>query len=146
MRELYSQSAKMLLCIGQSIAGALLQGDVVLLEGPMGAGKTTLAQGIAKGLGISGPVTSPTFTILRCYEAAVPLYHFDLYRLSDEDEFFAAGLEEFLPGQGIALVEWPQNAPGAMPQKRVTITLSYEGEGRKLVVEGLDNWKDDSFC
>lgn len=92
------------------LAGMLVPGDTVLLEGDLGAGKSVVARGIARALGIAEAMPSPTFTLLIPYEGTQKLYHFDLYRLADPDEFYAAGLDEFVGGDGIALVEWPQMA------------------------------------
>ena len=93
-----------------ALAGMLDAGDTVLLEGDLGAGKSVMARGVARALGIAGAMPSPTFTLLIPYEGTKKLYHFDLYRLADPDEFYAAGLDEFIGGDGIALVEWPQMA------------------------------------
>lgn len=93
-----------------ALAGMLDSGDTVLLEGDLGAGKSVMARGVARALGIAGAMPSPTFTLLIPYEGAKKLYHFDLYRLADPDEFYASGLDEFIGGDGIALVEWPQMA------------------------------------
>ena len=79
-----------------ALLGALLQpGDVVLLEGSLGAGKTALTQGIGAGMGVGGAINSPTFTLLKEYEGRLPLYHFDLYRIEDPEELFALGFEDY---------------------------------------------------
>ena len=85
-------------------------GDTVLLDGDLGAGKSVMARGIARALGVTGAMPSPTFTLLIPYQGRIPVYHFDLYRLADPDEFYAAGLDEFVGGDGVAVVEWPQMA------------------------------------
>ncbi len=91
-------------CLGQVIQDP----TVLLLVGDLGAGKTCLTQGIARGLGIpeSEPIVSPTYTLMNLYEGRLPLYHFDLYRLSDPGELEELGMEEYLPGEGVAVVEW----------------------------------------
>lgn len=96
----------------ERLAPMLAPGDTVLLYGDLGAGKSVLARGIARGLGIEGPMPSPTFTLMIPYESATrrKLYHFDLYRLADPEEYYAAGLDEFVGGDGVAVVEWPQMA------------------------------------
>lgn len=93
-----------------ALAEMLDAGDALLLEGDLGAGKSVVARGVARALGIAGAMPSPTFTLLIPYEGKKKLYHFDLYRLADPDEFYAAGLDEFVGGDGIAVVEWPQMA------------------------------------
>jgi tRNA threonylcarbamoyladenosine biosynthesis protein TsaE len=84
-------------------------GDIFLLKGDLGTGKTGVAQGIASGLGISEPVNSPTFTILQVYETGrLPLYHFDVYRIEEPEEMEEVGLQEYLYGDGVAVLEWPE--------------------------------------
>ena len=100
------------MALAAALAPMLSPGDTVLLEGDLGAGKSVLARGIARGMGVEGPMPSPTFTLLAPYVGADgrKLYHFDLYRLNSPEEYYAAGLDEFVGGDGIAVVEWPQMA------------------------------------
>lgn len=111
--------------LGERLASSLRPGDVLLLLGNMGAGKSELTRGIARGLGIQGPVASPTFTILQVYdEGHIPLYHFDWYRLESADELYEMGMDEYLGGDGIAIIEWPSQCPEAIPPCRLEITLT----------------------
>lgn len=111
--------------LGERLASSLRPGDVLLLLGDMGAGKSELTRGIARGLGIQGPVASPTFTILQVYdEGHIPLYHFDWYRLESTDELYEMGMDEYLGGDGIAIIEWPSQCPEAIPPCRLEITLT----------------------
>ena len=110
--------------LGARLARLLLPGDVLVLEGDLGAGKSEFTRGIARGLGIEGPVASPSFTILNVYdEGRIPLYHFDWYRLSGEDELYDMGLDEYLGGDGIAVVEWPSRCPEAVPEDHLLIRI-----------------------
>lgn len=111
--------------LGERLASSLRPGDVLLLLGDMGVGKSELTRGIARGLGIQGPVASPTFTILQVYdEGHIPLYHFDWYRLESADELYEMGMDEYLGGDGVAIIEWPSQCPEAIPPCRLEITLT----------------------
>ena len=138
------------------LSDMLEAGDSVLLHGDLGAGKSVFARGVARGLGISGAMPSPTFTLLIPYEGRKKLYHFDLYRLNDPDEFYAAGLEEFIGGDGVALIEWPEMAEiDPVPRLDVTITrdggddvnlriIEIENEGvGAFDAENLAEWRMD---
>ena len=115
--------------LGQRLASRLQPGDTVILEGELGAGKSELARGIARGLGVTETVTSPSFTILNVYESGrCPLYHFDWYRLESEEELYELGMEEYLGGDGIAVVEWAERCPDAVPERCIRIRLEATGE------------------
>lgn len=115
---LRSESAARTRRLGE-ILGALLQpGDMLLLTGDLGAGKTTLTQGIGAGLGVRGIINSPTFTILKEYEGRLPLYHFDLYRIESPDEVFALGFEDYFQADGVSVVEWAERGEPADPRQR----------------------------
>ncbi len=139
MLRIRSQSAAETRSLGQRIAQRLKPGNVVVLEGGLGAGKSELARGIANGLGVKETVTSPTFTILNVYESGrYPLYHFDWYRLENSEELFELGMDEYLGGDGIALVEWAERCPEALPDSCIRIRLEVTGEEeREILVEGL---------
>lgn len=110
---------------GEKLSTVLKPGDVLLLQGDLGAGKSELTRGIAKGLGITGPVASPTFTILNVYDdGRIPLYHFDWYRLHDSEELYELGMDEYLGGDGIAVIEWPDVCPDAVPERVLVLTLT----------------------
>jgi tRNA threonylcarbamoyladenosine biosynthesis protein TsaE len=94
----------------------LVGGEVFALHGVLGAGKTQLAKGLARGLGFHGDVTSPTFTLIHEYLGGrLPLYHIDLYRIRSEKEAIDMGLEEYLPGNGVTIIEWPDRIPSLLP-------------------------------
>ena len=120
--------------LGERLAGQLKAGDVILLEGELGAGKSELARGVAKGLGVQETVTSPSFTILNVYESGkVPLYHFDWYRLESAEELYELGMDEYLGGDGIALVEWPGKCPEAVPEDCLRIRIEADGENIRRI-------------
>lgn len=108
---------------GQHLAKVLGPGQVVCLAGDLGAGKTLLVQGLAKALGIEDTVNSPTFTILNVYEAAFPIYHFDLYRLDYAEELFDIGFYEYTSAAGLAIIEWPDKFPGQLPDEYLWIDI-----------------------
>ena len=122
--------------LGEKLASRLKAGDVVVLEGELGAGKSELARGIARGLGVTETVTSPSFTILNVYESGrCPLYHFDWYRLESEEELYELGMDEYLGGDGIAVVEWAERCPDAVPENVLRILLEVTGgESRRITV------------
>ena len=120
--------------LGKNLAARLQPGDVLLLEGDLGAGKSELTRGIAAGLGVTETVTSPSFTILNVYESGrCPLYHFDWYRLESSEELYELGMDEYLGGDGIAVVEWPEMCPDAVPENAVRIRLEATGENERTI-------------
>ncbi|OHX41714.1 tRNA (adenosine(37)-N6)-threonylcarbamoyltransferase complex ATPase subunit type 1 TsaE [Cytobacillus oceanisediminis] len=115
--------------------GSLLQpGDVLALEGDLGAGKTTFTKGLAKGLNITRNVNSPTFTIIKEYQGRLPLYHMDVYRV--EDSFEDLGFDEYFEGNGVTVVEWAHLVKEQLPEELLTIYLYLDdNDSRKLVLE-----------
>ena len=119
---------------GRRLAEQLLPGDVLLFYGNLGAGKSEMTRGIAEGLGVSGPVTSPSFTILNVYDdGRVPLYHFDWYRLESAEELYEMGMDEYLGGDGVAVVEWPTQCPEAIPETHLAVKLTPSGETEREI-------------
>lgn len=136
--HLVSGSAEETRQLGEQIGRRLRRGDVVALSGPLGAGKTTLARGIAAGWGVRVPVRSPSFTLVHEYQTERgTLYHLDLFRLSSSAEAEEAGLAEFLPGDGVAVVEWPETAGSLLPEVRLHIRLEMGSreEERQVILE-----------
>lgn len=131
--EFLSHSPEQTRRLGVRLGELLKAGDVVCLAGDLGSGKTTLAQGIARGWGALDPVTSPTFVIVNEYRRAdgAALYHIDAYRLSDSDEAEAAGLQEQIEGPGPVLIEWPERIGSLLPPERIWITMSWVEEFRR---------------
>lgn len=110
--------------LGARLAAQLRPGDVLLLEGDLGAGKSELTRGIARGLGVRGYVTSPSFTILQVHgDGRLPLYHFDWYRLSGAEELYELSMDEYLYDNGVSVVEWPDMAGEAIPEKHLRIGI-----------------------
>ena len=118
--------------LGYELGDCLFHGALVLLNGELGTGKTAFARGIARGIGVSGIVNSPTFTILSVYQGRLPLYHFDLYRIEDEDELFELGMEEFLDGDGVTVVEWAEKFTDYFPQEALSINICRESDNCRI--------------
>ena len=126
--------------LGAALAGRLKAGDVVAYRGDLGAGKTAFTRGLARGLGCTGRVTSPTFTSVNEYEGRIPLFHVDLYRLGDEEELWDIGWEDYLGRGGVCAVEWSESCPGAMPPEAVAVTIRRcpdHDDWRRITVEGV---------
>lgn len=110
--------------IGELLGKKLTPGTVICLEGDLGVGKTVFVKGIAKGLGIVEPVSSPTFTILQEYrEGRIPLYHFDAYRIEDPEEMYEIGFEDYLFGDGVCFIEWASQIRELLPEDALWITI-----------------------
>lgn len=120
---------------GRQLAQRLPPNTVVACRGGLGMGKTALTRGIAQGLGYTGRVTSPTFTIVNEYLGETPLFHFDMYRLEDSDALFDIGWEDYLERGGVCAVEWSENVADAMPEGTVYVTIERapEGENARII-------------
>jgi len=133
-----SHSVEETMQMGENLALQLNPGDVVALNGDLGAGKTAFAGGIAKGLGVTDYVTSPTFAIMNILEGRMPFYHFDVYRITDPDEMEEIGLNEFLYGEGVCVIEWADRIADLLPARYIDVRMSRIDEtGRRLTIENL---------
>ncbi|PAE15920.1 tRNA (adenosine(37)-N6)-threonylcarbamoyltransferase complex ATPase subunit type 1 TsaE [Virgibacillus sp. 7505] len=120
---------------GRKLAELLQPGDMITMEGDLGAGKTTLTKAIGAGLGVKRTINSPTFTIIKEYEGRLPLYHMDVYRLEDSDEDI--GFEEYFSGEGVSIVEWAQFIEAYLPKERLELTLKHDGEARTVLLQPI---------
>jgi len=109
--------------LGRKLGGILKPGDIVCLNGDLGAGKTAFTKGIAEALGVEGYITSPTFTIVNEYHGFKPLYHFDVYRIADPEEMYEIGFEEYLNGDGIVVIEWSDLISEIIPPRHVRVEI-----------------------
>ncbi len=132
-REITSSSAEDTFAAGRELAMHLNSGDVVALRGELGAGKTVFVKGIASALGINDDITSPTFSLMEAYDADVSLYHFDLYRIEDIDEFQQLRFEEYWEGDGISVIEWPERCGRLLPKRRIDVMIDYIDENRRKI-------------
>ena len=129
--------------LGRELGSRAVPGQVYCLDGDLGVGKTVFTQGFACGLGIEGPVNSPTFTILQQYDDGwMPLYHFDVYRIGDVSEMDEIGYEDCFYGDGVCLIEWSQLIPEILPENVIRIRIEKDLEQdfsyRRITVEGLE--------
>ena len=125
--------------IAKEIADTLKGGEFIAMYGDLGAGKTAFVQGLAKALGITNHVTSPTFTIVNEYEGRLPLYHFDVYRIADPDEMYEIGYDDYIDSDGVCVVEWAELIEELLPDRYYKLTiLKDEDKGfdyRKIILE-----------
>ena len=138
--EYISHSVSETEAIGEALGRTLSPGSVLAYRGDLGMGKTAFTRGLARGLGCTGRVTSPTFTIVNEYEGPIPLFHFDMYRLEDADALFDIGWEDYLGRGGVCAVEWSESCPGAMPPEAVAVTIRRcpdHDDWRRITVEGV---------
>ena len=140
--EFFSHSPDETEAIAQRLAAHLSPGDVIAYEGGLGMGKTAFTRGLARGLGYGGHVTSPTFTIVNEYEGSrLPLFHFDMYRLSGPDDLFDIGWEDYLDRGGVCAVEWSEMVSDALPPETIYVRISRSAEHdswRTITIEGVE--------
>lgn len=131
--------------VGAALAEKLFPGAVLLLEGELGAGKTVFARGVARGLGVRSHVQSPTFTIMNEHRGNLPFYHFDLYRLESGEELFELGMDEYLEGDGVSLVEWAGKFQGYFGGPALEITITQENGCRIISFRPGDSRYEESI-
>ena len=142
LKQIFTQEAQ-LTALAAKIALILVPGDVVYLCGELGTGKTTFARAIIQQKGSADSVTSPTFTLIETYHLDdVLVAHLDLYRIESDAEMEGIGLRDYLDGNWICLIEWPDRAPGMLPDPDLTVNLAYEGNGRSAVLVATERLTD----
>ena len=138
-KKLHIASEKETEKLGEAIGRAAVPGMVIALIGDLGTGKTTLTKSIARGLGVTETVTSPTFNIIREYRSGrIPLFHFDVYRIADPEEMYELGYEEYFYGDGVCVVEWADLIEELLPEDAVIIRMNRGAaeEEREYTIEG----------
>lgn len=127
------------LAFGRRLGAALPRGALVFLQGDLGAGKTTLVRGMLRGLGYSGSVKSPTYTLLEPYELAnCVVYHFDFYRIADSQELDFIGIDELVDSDALKLVEWPERVADRLPDPDLVVRMRVDGGGRRIEIATPD--------
>ena len=130
-RIIFLASLEETLSLGKQMGSLLPPNSLLALQGDLGVGKTTFTQGLAVGLGITAPIQSPTFVYLNVYEGALPLFHFDLYRLKEPSDFLGLGFEEYLNSGGICAIEWPERIKGLLPKDVISIKFKHLKEDKR---------------
>lgn len=134
-----THSAQETVDLGEKIGSLLKSGDVIAMTGTLAAGKTTITKGIAKALGITDVVTSPTFCLISEYEGTkMPLYHMDVYRLDGPEDFINLGVEDMLDGDGVCIVEWSEKVSSELPKRTIKIEITPLKDGSRQIK--IDNW------
>jgi tRNA threonylcarbamoyladenosine biosynthesis protein TsaE len=133
VRRLTAGSPQATAELGERLASVARPGDVVCLWGELGAGKTVLAKGFGRGLGVAGTISSPTFILMAEYEGRLPLFHVDLYRLADASEALLGGLLDERQADGVTLVEWPDRLGAALPRDRLDIRIAGAGDEARSI-------------
>lgn len=136
MKEIIIPDEKAMMALGGKIAAQFPEGGIVLLNGDLGAGKTTLVRGLLRHLGFQGTVKSPTYTLVEPYEVNNRnIFHFDLYRLGDPEELEYMGGRDYWDSNALCLIEWPEKAYGYLPEEDLNLTILHDGERRKVEIQ-----------
>ena len=135
-----THSAEETIALGEKIGRLLKKGDVIAMQGTLAAGKTTITKGIAKALGITDTITSPTFCLISEYSGKMPLYHMDVYRLEGSEDFINLGTDDMIYGDGVSIIEWSEKIMDQLPKKTILLKIT-PGAGEERKIE-IDNWKN----
>ena len=144
--EFITQSPEETEALGAALAALLVPGDLIAYRGDLGAGKTAFTRGLARGLGCTQQVTSPTYTIVNEYlSGRLPLFHFDMYRLASSDDLWGIGWDDYLERGGVCAVEWSENVDDAMEGALWVTIETLGGDSRRITLEGEKDLADLSF-
>ncbi len=140
--EFVSNSREETACIAEKLSKYIKPGDIVCLNGGLGAGKTAFTSGFARGLGYKGYVQSPTFTLINEYCGDIMIYHFDVYRIDESDEMYDIGIDDYLFGDGVCIIEWSERISELLPENVINVDIKKDislGENfRRIIVRGGD--------
>ena len=138
MINIKTHSAEETIELGKKIGKCLKKGDVIAMQGTLAAGKTTITKGIAQALEIEDTITSPTFCLISEYEGKLPLYHMDVYRLDNEEDFANLGTEDMIYGDGISIIEWSEKVMNELPKKTIILKIQPQEDGSRII--SIENW------
>lgn len=135
-----TSSAEETIILGEKIGRLLKKGDIIAMQGTLAAGKTTITKGIAKALGITDTITSPTFCLISEYQGTMPLYHMDVYRLDGTEDFINLGTDDMLYGDGVSIIEWSEKIMDELPSNTIVLKITPQDDGKRLIE--IDNWNN----
>ena len=135
-----TSSAEETITLGEKIGRLLKKGDIIAMQGTLAAGKTTITKGIAKALGITDTITSPTFCLISEYYGRMPLYHFDVYRLEGTEDFINLGADDMLYGDGVSIIEWSEKIMDELPARTIILRLTPQEDGSRIIE--IENWNN----
>ena len=135
-----TSSAEETIELGKKIGKLLKKGDIIAMQGTLAAGKTTITKGIAKALGITDTITSPTFCLISEYQGTMPLYHMDVYRLDGTEDFINLGTDDMLYGDGVSIIEWSEKIMDELPSNTIVLKITPQDDGKRLIE--IDNWNN----
>ena len=135
-----TSSAEETITLGEKIGRLLKKGDIIAMQGTLAAGKTTITKGIAKALGITDTITSPTFCLISEYQGTMPLYHMDVYRLDGTEDFINLGTDDMLYGDGVSIIEWSEKIMDELPKTTIILKITPQDDGSRLIE--IDNWQN----
>ena len=138
MINIKTHSANETIELGKKIGKCLKKGDVIAMQGTLAAGKTTITKGIAQALEIEDTITSPTFCLISEYEGKLPLYHMDVYRLDNEEDFANLGTEDMIYGDGVSIIEWSEKVMNELPKKTIILKIQPQEDGSRII--SIENW------
>ena len=138
MLTFITHTAEETIALGEKIGAKLQKGDIIAMQGTLAAGKTTITKGIAKALGITDTITSPTFCLISEYYGKMPLYHMDVYRLEGGEDFVNLGTDDMLYGDGVSIIEWSEKIMDELPKRTIILKITPNEDGSRKIE--IDNW------
>lgn len=141
MLEFTTKTSEETIELGFKIGQKLKKGNIIAMQGTLAAGKTTITKGIAKALEITDTITSPTFCLISEYYGKMPLYHMDVYRLEDSEDFENLGTEDMLYGDGVCIIEWSEKIMDSLPKETIIINIQPQDDGSRKIQ--ISNWNND---